>query len=76
MQANDGVLIKIGGRKIAKPGKGQGISYAMPEKQNYGRLIADQLRPLIARDVEEYLKAGGKITVIPPGVQTLLDSEE
>lgn len=72
---NDGVLVKIVDRKIAKPGRGQGISYAMPEKQNYGRLMADQLRPLIARDVEEYLKAGGKITVVPTGVQTLAEDE-
>lgn len=71
--ANDGILVKIVDRKIAKPGKGQGISYAMPEKQNYGKLLPEQLRPLIERDVEAFLKTGGKITVIPPGVQTLLE---
>lgn len=55
------------------PTRAQRITYSKgdTERKDYGKLMPDDLRPLIAKDVEEYLKAGGKITVIPPALKHL-----
>ena len=68
---NDGQLKRILPAQV----RGPGISVAKEERADYGKLTPDKLRPLIARDVEAFLAAGGQITQVPPGAHGSIDDE-
>jgi len=66
--SDDGTLKRVLTKQAQfKPAPHQAISYAKVERENYGKLKPEELRPLIAQDVEEYLNAGNKITMVPIG---------
>lgn len=69
--ASDGVLKRVLTKQQRhKPKAGTGITIGKDAKAqtDIARLKPDELRPVIAEHVEQFLKSGGKIQQIPAGV--------
>ena len=75
MTANGTLKRVLNTQQRTKPSRAQSITYAKgeQERKDYGKLKPDDLRPLIAQDVEEYLKSGNKITIVPKGVTGIVE---
>lgn len=75
MTANGTLKRVLNKHQQTKPTKAQTITYSSGEKErkDRGKLMPSDLRPLIARDVEDYLKAGGKITIVPTGTSSIVE---